>query len=90
MRWKYGDMEASAGRRGALPAPPALSARAEEELRTATLLGSGSDIAEQIAEIRAAAGVDLDIVARSYFPTLAYAEQVEVLEQLAAEVAPLV
>ncbi len=90
MRWKYGDMEASAGRSGELPEPPALSAEAEEELRSATLLGSESDIAEQLAEIRAAAGAELDIVARAYLPTLTYDEQVEVMQQLAEEVAPLV
>ncbi len=90
MRWKYGDMEPSASRSGELPEPPPLSPETEEKLRESTLLGRGSDIAEQIAGIRAAAGVDLDIVARSYFPTLSYPEQVEVMEQLADEVAPLV
>jgi probable F420-dependent oxidoreductase len=90
MRWKYGDMEQSAGRSGDLPEPPPLSSKAEEKLRRATLLGSGSDIAGQIAEIRAAAGVDVEIVARSYFPSLAFNEQVEVMERLALEVAPLV
>lgn len=90
MRWKYGDMEPSASRSGALPEPPPLSGEAEEKLRKATLLGTGSDIAERIASIREAAGVDLDIVARSYFPTLSFAEQVEIMDQLAAEVAPLV
>jgi probable F420-dependent oxidoreductase len=90
MRWKYSDMEPSAGRSGKLPEPPPLSGEEEEKLRRATLLGSGSDIAGQIAEIRSAAGVDLEIVARSYFPTLAFDAQVEVMEQLAREVAPLV
>jgi len=90
MRWKYEDMEPSATRRGDLPEPPQLSAGAENKLRQTALLGTGSQIAEQIAQIRTAAGVELDIVARSYFPTLTYAEQVEVMEQLAEEVAPLV
>lgn len=90
MRWKYDDMEESASRSGALPQPPPISPEAEEKLRKATLLGSGADIAERIAEIRARAGVEVDIVARSYFPTLTYAAQVEVMEQLAEEVAPLV
>ncbi|NNC92561.1 MAG: LLM class flavin-dependent oxidoreductase [Acidimicrobiia bacterium] len=90
MRWKYGDMERSASRSGALPHPPPLSVEAEGKLRGATLLGRGDDIAEQIAQIRASVGIDFDIVARSYLPTLTYAEQVEVMEQLAEEVAPLV
>jgi probable F420-dependent oxidoreductase len=90
MRWKYGDMESSAGRSGPLPHPPPLSAKAEDKLRAATLLGTGTDIAERIAAIRQGAGVDLDIVARSYFPTMTFGEQAEVMQQLAEEVAPLV
>lgn len=90
MRWKYGDMEPSASRSGELPSPPPLSATAEEKLRTATLLGTGADIAEQVAAIRRSAGVDLDIVARSYFPTMTFDEQAEVMHELAQEVAPLV
>ena len=90
MRWKYDDMETSANRSGDLPKPPPLSDKAENKLRRATLLGSGADIAEQIAQIRRAVDVDLDIVARSYFPTLTFAEQVEVMAQLAEDVAPLV
>lgn len=88
MRWKYGDMEESAGRSGSLPAPPPMTAAYEEKLRVATLLGSGAQIAEEIGQIRERAGVELDIVARSYFPTLEYSEQVEILHQLAEEVAP--
>ncbi len=90
MRWKYEDMEQSAGRTGPLPHPPPLEAAAEEKLRKSTLLGSGEHIATRIDEIRTAAGVELDVVARSYFPAMSYQEQVELLEQIAAEVAPLV
>jgi len=89
MRWKYEDMEDSAVRSGPLPALPALTPESEENLRAATLLGPGEQIAEQINQIKEAAGVDFDVVARSYFPTLDYSGQVEILEQLAAEVAPL-
>ena len=89
MRWKYSDMEASAARRGPLPDVPELSHKAEDKLRRATLLGSGADIAGQVAAIRSDAGVDLDIVARSYFPTMHYDEQVELMAHLAQEVAPL-
>lgn len=88
LHWKYDDMEDSASRDGALPEPPPLAEGAEGKLRAATLLGRGSDIAERIEEIRRAAGIELDIVARSYFPTLSFDQQIEVMEQLATEVAP--
>ena len=89
MRWKYGDMEPSANRSGELPEPPPLSDKDEDQLRKATLLGTGADIAEQVAGIQDAVDVDLDIVARSYFPTMTFDEQAEVMQQLAEEVAPL-
>ena len=89
MRWKYSDMEASAARRGPLPDVPVLPSAAEDKLRRATLLGSGSDIAEQVAAIRSDAGGELDIVARSYFPTMGLDEQLELMAHLAEEVAPL-
>ncbi|MBT8165339.1 MAG: LLM class flavin-dependent oxidoreductase [Acidimicrobiia bacterium] len=89
MRWKYGDMEPSANRSGELPHPPPLSDKDEDQLRKATLLGTGADIAEQVAGIQDAVDVDLDIVARSYFPTMTFDEQAEVMQQLAEEVAPL-
>jgi probable F420-dependent oxidoreductase len=89
MRWKYSDMEASATRRGPLPQVPELTSKADEKLRRATLLGSGEDIAAQVAEIRSNVGVELDLVARSYFPTMSYAQQRELMEHLANDVAPL-
>ncbi|MGI9647631.1 MAG: hypothetical protein ACR2OI_03855, partial [Acidimicrobiia bacterium] len=90
MRWKYEDMEESAGRSGKLPQPPAMTSEYEGKLRAATLLGTGEHIADQVAQIREAAGVELDIVARSYFPTLEYPEQAELLQELAEQVAPLI
>lgn len=89
MRWKYGDMEDSTRRTGSLPEPPPLTAEAEEKLRAATLLGPADQIASRVAEIRETAGVDCDIVARSYFPTMSYDEQEELMTRLAEEVAPL-
>ncbi|MBT8216762.1 MAG: LLM class flavin-dependent oxidoreductase [Acidimicrobiia bacterium] len=90
MRWKYGDMEASASRSGPLPPPGPLTDPARESLQKATLLGTGADIAERVAAIRAAVDAPLDIVARSYFPTLTYDEQAQLMHRLAEEVAPLI
>lgn len=90
MRWKYGDMEASASRSGPLPEPEPLSDAARDSLRKSTLLGTGTDIAERVAAIRAAVDAPLDIVARSYFPTLTFDEQAEIMHLLAEEVAPLI
>lgn len=89
MRWKYGDMEASTRRSGPLPHPPPLSPEDESKLRRATLLGPAGHIAEQVATIRDEAGVDFDVVARSYFPTMDYGPQTELMTQLAEELAPL-
>lgn len=88
LRWKYGDMESSMQRNGPLPQPPPLTGEAETRLRKTVLLGTGSQIVEQCDEIRTAAGVEIELVARSYFPTLSFAQQVDVMEQLAEEVAP--
>lgn len=83
MRWKYGDMEASATRNaGEVPKPPPLDPEIEARLRKATWLGPPSDLRDQIARLRAQVGVDFDFVARSYFPGLSYASQVQVMEQL--------
>ncbi len=90
LRWKYGDMEASATRGGDLPEPEPMSTEDEATLRGATLLGTGAEIAAAVNEVREAVGVELDIVTRSYFPTLSFNQQVEVMEELAEEVAPLV
>ena len=38
--------------------------------------------------MRETAGVPVEFVARSYFPTLDYDAQVELMQQLAEEVAP--
>lgn len=88
MRWKYSDMEASASRSGRMPAPPELSEEDAAKLRSSSLVGSAEQIVAGIAEIRESVDVDLDIVARSYFPTLPYDQQVEVMEHLATGVAP--
>lgn len=88
MRAKYPDMEASARRDGMLQPPPPLEAEAEERLRKASFVGPPEHLAEQITALTSDLDVDVEIVARSYFPTLTYGEQDEVLEEL-ADVIPL-
>jgi alkanesulfonate monooxygenase SsuD/methylene tetrahydromethanopterin reductase-like flavin-dependent oxidoreductase (luciferase family) len=88
MSWKYSDMEASANR----PGPPTKAPELTEAdrgalLRRATIAGSGEEIVESLLELREKAGVPIEFVARSYFPTLDYPAQVELMQQLAEEVA---
>jgi hypothetical protein len=45
---------------------------------------------ETLLELRQKAGVPVEFVARSYFATLDYEAQVELMTQLAEEVAPRV
>lgn len=87
MRWKYADMEASATRAGPPPPPPPLDDDDGERLRRAGLFGSADEILAGLDAIRSTVEVELEIVARSYFPTLGFSEQVEVMEELASGVA---
>jgi probable F420-dependent oxidoreductase len=89
MSWKYDDMEASAFRTGPIPAPPALTAAAEEQLRATVLVGPAEQIADRIRAIESLVGVPLHLVARSYFPGMAFAQQMEELQRIAQELAPL-
>jgi probable F420-dependent oxidoreductase len=89
-RAKYGDMGDSAGRAGPPPPPPPASTGDMEKMRKAIMLGTGEEIASQIAELRANIGVDFDFSARSYFPGMPFSQQQEVVERLAVEVMPLV
>ncbi len=89
MTWKYEDMEASATRQGPPPPPPELT----EDRRTAlvrrfTVAGSSQEIVSELLELRDRAELPVEFVARSHFPTLRYEDQVEVMQQLAEEVAP--
>lgn len=89
MTWKYTDMEASAARAGAPPNPPPLPADQRERLfARATFAGTAQQIVDGLHELRARAGVPVELVARSYFPTLALDEQLALMEELATEVAP--
>jgi alkanesulfonate monooxygenase SsuD/methylene tetrahydromethanopterin reductase-like flavin-dependent oxidoreductase (luciferase family) len=89
MTWKYSDMEASATRPGPPPAAPELTeADRSALLRRSTIAGSSDQIVETLLELRERAGVPVEFAARSHFPTLDYTTQVELMTQLAEEVAP--
>ncbi len=89
MMWKYSDMEASATRSGPPPeAPPFDESRRERLFGRATVAGTSDEIVEYLMGIRDAAGMPVEFTARSYFPTLDYDDQVELMQQLAEEVSP--
>ncbi|CAN5875121.1 hypothetical protein BH23ACT4_BH23ACT4_00040 [soil metagenome] len=89
MMGKYSDMEASASRPVPPPEPPPPSERAREILAgRATFAGTAQHIVDQLNLVRESADVDVDFVARSYFPTMTYEQQLELLERLATDVAP--
>jgi probable F420-dependent oxidoreductase len=91
MTWKYSDMESSAKRPGPPPKAPELTQNDRGALlRRATIAGSSDDIVESLNELRDKAGIPVEFVARSYFPTLEYGEQLELMQHLAEEVAPRV
>ncbi|MGH3667373.1 MAG: LLM class flavin-dependent oxidoreductase [Acidimicrobiia bacterium] len=91
MTWKYSDMEASANRTGPPPTAPGMTENDREALfRRATIAGSSDQIVETLLELREKAGVPVEFAARSYFTTLEYEAQVELMSQLAEEVAPRV
>ncbi len=88
MRWKYGDMEASAARTGPVPEPPRPDDATTARLRQATLAGPADAVAETIRGYRDQVGVDFDFVARAYWPAMPLSRQREIVEQLATELMP--
>jgi len=89
MYWKYSDMEASATRSGPPPqAPPFDQSRRQSVAGRSTVAGTSDQIVTELNEIREAAGLPVEFAARSYFHTLEYQAQVELMQQLAEEVAP--
>ncbi len=89
MFWKYSDMEASATRPGPPPAaPPFDESKRDRLFGRSTLAGSGDQIVTELNEIREAVGLEVEFAARSYFHTLEYDDQVELMQRLAEEVAP--
>jgi alkanesulfonate monooxygenase SsuD/methylene tetrahydromethanopterin reductase-like flavin-dependent oxidoreductase (luciferase family) len=91
MQWKYSDMEASASRPLPAVTPPPRT-RTDEALTKgrATFAGAPDDLAGELLEIRRRAGVPVDLVARSHFPLLEYAAQLDLMTELAEGVARLV
>jgi len=87
-RWKYDDMGPSASRSGGPQAPPPMGADDEASLRKMALIGTGRHIADQVNQLREEIGIDFAFTARSYYPGLSLERQLEVMEQLAAEVLP--
>jgi len=89
MAWKYSDMEASATRLGPPPPAPEFDlSRRDRLFGSSTVVGTSEQIIEELLEIRESAALDVEFVARSYFHTLEYGEQVELMQQLSEEVAP--
>ncbi len=89
MMWKYSDMEPSAVR----PLPPPAPPRFTDDRRTAlfgraTAIGRPEKLVEHLHAIRAASSISIDFVARSYFASMPYQQQVELMERLATDVAP--
>ncbi len=89
MEWKYSDMEASAVRPLPPPASPPYS-RPDEALlkRRTAYAGTADQLVETLQDIRRRAPAPVEFVARSYLPLLGYDEQVELMQQLAEDVAP--
>lgn len=89
MYWKYSDMEASATRSGPpTAAPPFDQSKRDSLYGRSTVAGTSEQIVDSLNEIREAAGRPVEFAARSYFHTLDYGDQVELMQQLAEEVAP--
>ena len=89
MMWKYGDMEHSASRN--LPAaepPPFDDSKRDQLFARATLWGTSQEIVESLLDLRQRAGVPVEFVARSYFHTLPYNDQIELMQHLSEEVLP--
>ena len=60
-------------------------ARIRHDLRAK---GIAEEIVESLLALRERAGIPVEFVARSYFPTLEYPAQVALMQELAEEVAP--
>ncbi len=89
MSWKYSDMEESTRRPGPPPsAPPLDESNRERIFARATLAGPSQEIVSRLLDLREQSPLPVEFAARSYFPTLSYDAQLELMQQLAEEVAP--
>jgi len=89
LNWKYSDMEASATRPLPPASPPPFN-RPDESLlaRGTTHAGTPDELVEVLLGVRNAVSVPVEFVARSHLPMLEYEAQVEVMQQLAEDLAP--
>lgn len=80
--WKYDDMYGQWGSAGPLGRPGAWGDGEEERLQATSLVGNAEQVASRIEEYSAAAGGDLDFIARSYLPGVGPQEQLRALVSL--------
>jgi probable F420-dependent oxidoreductase len=90
MQWKYSDMVASATRPLPAASPPPFEGPDDRIMRgrSATFAGTSDQLVEALLDIRRQAGVPVELVARIHLPMLGFAEQLELMQQVAEGVAP--
>ncbi len=89
LSWKYSDMEASATRSLPAVSPPPFAGDPERLLsRRTTYAGTTDELVDVLLEVRRQVPVPVEFVARGHLPLLEYADQLEVMQQLAEGVAP--
>lgn len=89
MTWKYSDMTASTTRSGPPPSAPPPSADTMEKVKSrGVTVGTPDEIVTALGDLQHQAGVPVEFVARSYFATLDFGRQRELMEHLAADVMP--
>jgi probable F420-dependent oxidoreductase len=90
MQWKYSDMEASAVRGLPPSAPPPAPDIETLTKGRATFAGPPDALVEALLDIRARAGVPVELVTRAHLPRLETDDQLEIMRALAEGVAPFV
>ncbi len=89
LNWKYSDMEASATRPLPPASPPPFEGEDERLLARRTAhAGTPDELVQALLEVGKRVPVPVEFVARSHLPMLEYDAQVEVMQQLAEDVAP--
>lgn len=80
--WKYDDMALDEGAAGPLRRPSPANANELDRLRATSVVGTPTEVAEQIRAYEEAAGGDLHFIARSYLPGLGPEGRYEALQGL--------